>query len=508
MMKNKKRKPKSKTKLTQKTKSKIKSVLFITLPIVLLILTVSPVLAESGDGGTDAIAITVIVPPVAERPTPLPATRRVYPINVAEGYNFDGVRELVRVYELQPDESPEWIETDSFTRNGYYYQLAEITRRVDVAHTVREHTEIIEIPTENNDLAAVIAGLEPTMDFIDDEGYVGLLHLDIRSIEMTQDGTRSTSRTVSETRQYPHLSSPDLSLVPQTLEASGRTFTLADVEWRANTSTVIDYNSVPQTYTAHATYTRTATSTVATGYTTKASYSGTLTRVSTGDVRFVATFIGTPVVSPIVNRPASSSEQQDLEQQNHEQPSHEQESEPSEVIDAEQGEAEIDISPSGNEIPESDMETLASETEMPIVDITDNDSKASEDEPDIAETEEIQEQGEDERSGNIPHWFLFLAIPVVFIIAALVALMLKFKNKADAWERNASIDSADALYSRMASIVKRDRKEISEYEDEYESDVSDEDSDEDENFDEDSDFESVEADDENFDEDSDEDEDD
>ena len=288
---------------------------FIIVTAILLVFTmgmgIMPVFAE--DESVDAIAITVIIPPLPERPAPVTETRRLFPVNVAEGYNYEGVRQLVRVYELLPDERPEWINTDSFERNGYYYQIADIVRRVDISHTVREHTEIIEIHTERNDLAAVIAGLDPAMEFIDEDGYAGILHLDIRSIEMTQDGTRSTSRTVSQTREFPHLSNPDISLLPQTVTVNGRIYTLANVNWQTNTSTAVDFNSIAQTFTANATYTRTAISTVSTGYTTRAEYNGTLTRVSTGDTRFVATFIGTPIVSPIVSRqsgtPSSPPEQ-------------------------------------------------------------------------------------------------------------------------------------------------------------------------------------------------------
>jgi len=416
----------------------------------MLIISVSPVLAESGDDGIDAIAITVIIPPVNERPTPPATARRLFPVNVAEGYNYEGVRELRRIYELMANESPEWINTDSFTRNGYYYQLAEITRQVNVAHTVREHTEIVEIPSSTNNLAAVIAELNPTMDFADEDGYAGLLHLDIRSIEMTQDGTRSTSRTVSQTREYPHLSNPDLALIPQTITANGRTYTLGNVDWRTNTSAPIDFNSVPQTFTAVATYTRTATSTVSTGYTTVAAYSGLLTRVSTGDVRFVATFIGTPIVSPMVNRPAPSNEL----------PTYEQETEPYEFIDEKQAETEIEtptvypVGNGGNENGSYDNYIVPTIPEAETV------------------QEVIQEPDENSESSGILPLLMILAIPVALIILALVLLMLRFKKKADTLENFAHEDSAHVLRSRMTRIVNRDRKELAKHAD-YEDDEPD-----------------------------------
>jgi hypothetical protein len=457
MMKNKKRNPKLFTA----------TVLFLTL----LIMSITPILAESAeDEGMDAIAITVIVPPLSERPATTTASpaRRVFPVNVAEGYNYEGVRELVRIYELLSGESPEWINTDSFTRNGYYYQLADIVRRVDVSHSVREHTEVVEIPSETNDLSSVIAGLSPTLDFADENGYVGMLHLDIRSIEMTQDGTRSTSRTVSQTREYPHLSSPDLSLIPQTITVSGRTYTFADINWRTNTANPIDFNSVAQTFTAVVTYTRNATSTVSTGYTTRAEYSGILTCVSSGDVRFAATFIGTPIVSPIVNRPMPNTE--------------------TEVVLC--------------DVPTE--ETIYDRTESLSLDVqyVGNGSGYNGDingenntEPTIPETETVQKTDSEPKIG-FSFWLLLPAFFIIALIIALAALLFSFKKKADALEQKTYEDSANALSSRMAQIIHQDRTERAEANGEYEFNDSDDDNyklddldsftlDEEENFNED-----------------------
>jgi hypothetical protein len=390
----------------------------------------------------------VIVPPLPEKPVAqAPPVNRVYPISVSEGYNFDGVRELVRVYELLPDESPDWINTDSFTRNGYYYQLADITRRTDIKHMVREHTETVEIPSETNDLAGVIAGLSQTLDFANEDGYAGVLHLDIRSIEMTQDGSRSTSRTVSETREYPHLSNPDLSLIPQTITANSRDYNLANVEWRTNTVNPIDFNSVAQTYTASATYTRTATSTVATGYTTKAEYNGTLTRIATGDVRFVATFIGTPIVSTVVNRPEPSPA----------------------IINAPYCAPDEENKGVGTEVPnvENKDESVGTGTGVPDVDKQDDGNEFNgepevekEIEPIISDSKTVQEDSEDEPGSAFPIWFLFSTIPLIVIIIILSVLAFCFKTKADVLEQESIRDSADALSTRMARIVRKDRAKI------------------------------------------------
>ena len=317
----------------------------------LLLATPLTVFAEAGSDGltrgltttvadmtildeTNAIGITVIIPPTTpvsdveriELTTPEPPQRRLFPTRVAEGYNEMGVRELIRVYELLSGENPEWINTESFERNGYYYQLAEITRQVDVNHTMREHTEWVAVPSETNDLARVIAGLEQVIEFTDEDGYMGLLHLDISTLDMTQDGTRQQSRRVTQQRTYPHLHTADLSLVPTTIEVGGRTYTLDDVQWSSQSTNPVDHTSVAQSFTATATYSRNAISNIATGYTTQVAYHGTLTRIAQGDARFVASFIGTPISdarrpsqtaqSPVVVVPGEREPNIDLDEEN------------------------------------------------------------------------------------------------------------------------------------------------------------------------------------------------
>ncbi|MCL1996194.1 MAG: hypothetical protein FWG63_08315 [Defluviitaleaceae bacterium] len=246
----------------------------------------------------NAIGITVIIPPPQEAQEPVAPivyTPRVFPVRVAEGYNYAGVRELVRVYELLPNESPEWINTESFERNGYYFTIADIVRQLDINHTSREHTEIKEVQTPTNNLANVINSLHTTMEFTDDYGYTGVLHLNIDTLDMSQDGTRTSNRQVTQVREYPHLHTADLALIPETITAGGHTYRRSNVEWRTNTTNAIDFQAVASTFTAVATFVRNATSTVSTGYTTTVEYSGVLTRIAQGEVRFVATFIGTPI---------------------------------------------------------------------------------------------------------------------------------------------------------------------------------------------------------------------
>ena len=253
------------------------------------------------------IAITVVVPrpdvrPVEIIPTPEPEVieiHHIYPIHVWESRE-DGRREIIRVYDLRDDECPSQIPRHSFERDGFRFELAEIVRREIPAHSLREHTETVSVSTQTNDLASVIRLLSPTLEYLSEDGYFGVLVLDVTSIQIESQGTTSSNFTASRTREFPHLSSADTSLVPRTLTYGGRTYNLSNVEWRTQSSSAIDYRQVASTFTAVATYSRVGTRVATIGYTTTAEYSGQVSRIAVGRTEFTAHFIGIPIVTPIV----------------------------------------------------------------------------------------------------------------------------------------------------------------------------------------------------------------
>jgi len=230
----------------------------------------------------------------------------VYPVSVWETRD-NHRRKIIRVYELMANEHPSQIPREPFMRDGFRFELAEITRREMPVYSTREHAEVIEVSTQSNDLETVIRLLASTMDFVSDDGYFGVLALDVSSIRIESQGTTSSSHTERRTREFPHLSNSDTSLVPRTITENGRTYNLADVQWRTQSSNAVDYTQVPNTFTAMATYTRTATRTSTIGYTTTAEYRGSISRIAAGRTEFTAQFIGIPVVTPIVNVGQSSS---------------------------------------------------------------------------------------------------------------------------------------------------------------------------------------------------------
>jgi len=275
-----------------------------------LAVTIIPALtayAEDSDSGDvkepSNVTITVVIPdpepaPV-EEPTPTaPPTIKVYPSDVTD-IRDGGGWQIVKTYSLLPDELPEDIPREPFERSGWTFTLTDIIRTETANAETREHIETVTLDTETKELETILPMLSPTMEYRDEDGFVGVLSLDVSSIKVETAGTRTSSYTMSVTREYPHLSSNDTSLVPKTVTDRGTTYTLAGVEWRAGNTVTVDYNALPEYYTAIASYTATGTSTRVTGYTTTAEYTGTLAKLSQGRTIYTAYFLGEEIRTPL-----------------------------------------------------------------------------------------------------------------------------------------------------------------------------------------------------------------
>jgi len=245
-------------------------------------------------------SITIVVPNHPANQNEQPSLPAVYPVSVWETRD-SGRREIIRVYELMPNEHPKQIPQESFSRDGFCFELAEITRREIPVYSTREHIETVEVNTQTNDLETIIRLLASTLEFASDDGYFGVLALDVSSIRIESQGTTNSNFTSTQQREFPHLSNSDTSLVPKTIIANSRTYNLADVQWRPQSTNAVDYRQVPNSFTAVATYTRTGTRTSTIGYTTTAEYRGSISSVAAGRTEFTAQFIGIPIVTPVIN---------------------------------------------------------------------------------------------------------------------------------------------------------------------------------------------------------------
>jgi len=239
-------------------------------------------------------------PPISED-----MSAELFPIDV-QTVTDGGGRRIVKTYILTAEQSPGDIPRDSFTRDGWRYELADITERRTSEMEFRDHTETLEINTETKELNEVIVLLSPTMDYRGDDGYCGLLALDLASINCEAAGYRSGSYTATATREYPHLSSADTSLIPKTITDNGRTLTLAEVSWEVQHYVSVDYDDIPESYRAIAKYTATVSTSSVTGYITTADYTGEVSRVVDGGTVYTVYFSGSeinPTPKPVTPPP-------------------------------------------------------------------------------------------------------------------------------------------------------------------------------------------------------------
>ncbi|GHU87186.1 hypothetical protein FACS1894202_00940 [Clostridia bacterium] len=247
------------------------------------------------------VTITVVMPEPTPPPAPEPAQSheiKVYPSDVTETRE-GGVWHIVKTYELAANENPADIPRADFERSGYKFTLTDIIRKETANAETRPHTETVTVNTDTKELEKILPLLSPTMEYTAEDGFVGILTLDVASIKVETAGTKTSSYEMKVTREYPRLSTNDTSLVPKTVTEKGKTYNLAGVDWRAGNYETVDYEQVAEYYTAVATYTATGTSTKVTGYVTTAIYNGTLAKLTQGKTVYTAYFLGEEIRTPL-----------------------------------------------------------------------------------------------------------------------------------------------------------------------------------------------------------------
>ena len=251
---------------------------------LLLTLALCPCSALAAGDEAAGNTETATIPAQTEHPA-------LYPTEVLEytAGDFDELR-VRKTYELSPTDDPALIPTGDFERSGRVYTLLDIIKEDQTETDTKEHIEVVTLETDTNDMAEILQLLEPELEITTEDGYTGTLTPDYTNIQVEASGYGTSSRTVSATRTYPNLSSADLALIPKTTEEDERTLTLADVDWQEAATDYQDGYDLAIRYTATATYTGTATSKYATGYTVTVDYKGEVSRTSCDTVTYTAIF--------------------------------------------------------------------------------------------------------------------------------------------------------------------------------------------------------------------------
>ena len=219
----------------------------------------------------------------------LPQAAPIYPAEVRASEE-NGVHRLEKVYYLTAGDDPAAIPTRDFDREGVTYTLLDVLKNDQTETDTREHIEVVTLESKTKDMAEILKMLEPKLEVKTEDGYEGVLSLDHTTIQVEAAGYGTSSRTVTAERTYPNLSDADESLVPKPVNENGRTLTLADVSWQEAAVDPTDGYDIPIRYTAVASYTGTATSKYATGYTVTANYTGEVAKTGCDMVTYTAIF--------------------------------------------------------------------------------------------------------------------------------------------------------------------------------------------------------------------------
>lgn len=218
-----------------------------------------------------------------------PTVPSLYPAEVKVSEE-NGISRLEKVYYLTAEDDPAAIPTGDFEREGKSYTLLDLLKNDQTETDTKDHIEVINMSSETKDMAEILKLLKPELEISTDDGYTGILTLDHTSIAVEVAGYKTSNRTVSATRTYPNLSDADVSLIPKSVEEGGRTLTLTDVDWQSAAADNVDGYDLALRYNAVATYTGTATSKYATGYTVTADYKGEVTKTSCDTIVYIAVF--------------------------------------------------------------------------------------------------------------------------------------------------------------------------------------------------------------------------
>lgn len=211
--------------------------------------------------------------------------------------NINGQQLAVKTYTLLPDQDPAALMENEFENDGFLYKFGDIIKEEQHYDEVNDHTETVTITTASKKLEDILAELAPTIAY-DDGTWSGTLALDHNTIKTEAAGYKSSSYTVTATKTFTGLSSNDSSLIEKTAVKDGRTLSLSNIAWSVESTALVGDELVPATYSAVATYTASASSSVPTGYITTADYVGKVSSSGVSSIRYTVTYLGTAIEVP------------------------------------------------------------------------------------------------------------------------------------------------------------------------------------------------------------------
>ena len=210
----------------------------------------------------------------------------IYPTSVLLDNDGTTIR---KVYELLPDETPN-IPQEDFKQGGITYSFLEVLREEIRTTEHKAITEDVTVNSPNNSMEKVLSLLPQTKEVKTEDGFIGVLTLDIATIKTVVAGYGNSKYEKSATRSYPNLANQDMQYIPKSITDNGVTLSLANVEWQTDNRMNVDDYEIGNRYTAVAIYTGTGSRSYVKGYTVTAQYSGEISRTVTDKIQYTAIF--------------------------------------------------------------------------------------------------------------------------------------------------------------------------------------------------------------------------
>jgi len=203
----------------------------------------------------------------------------------------DGVKLLLKTFEVGADISPSALIEANLTQNGVEYELRDITRQTSPDGQERKTvSQSVTVESDSDKTKDILPLLPKSMDY-SESGYIGQLLLDEASISTEVESTEGYQFAVTATREYPGLVRNDPYLVPKTILKSGVMLTLCDVKWSPGS----DYDPNPASYNATAFYKGSANGSRPSGYTAAAIYTGEVVKTVPGNIIYTLVYAAKPI---------------------------------------------------------------------------------------------------------------------------------------------------------------------------------------------------------------------
>jgi len=266
---------------------------FFPMLLAVLLLSVTAWTAEPELSQTElpeGVTITDITERQSETGSDF-ALPQFYPTDI-QTKTEDGVKLLLKTFEVGPDVPPSLLIEAGLTQNGVEYELRDILRNASPDGQERKTvSQNVTVESDSDKTKDILPLLPQSMDY-SENGFTGQLMLDEASISTEVESTEGYRYAVTDTREYPGLVRNDPYLIPKTVQKSGVTLTLCDVNWSPGS----DYDPNPASYSATAFYKGSASGSKPSGYTAAATYTGEVVKTVPGNMVYTFVYAAKPIV--------------------------------------------------------------------------------------------------------------------------------------------------------------------------------------------------------------------